>query len=109
LLIEGVRDQTRVVDLTQVNQDPLARQASRVVKDGNQEIWTKDMEDGSKAVGLFNRNEDATTVTAKWSELGLTGEQTVRDLWRQADIGKFEGHATVPRHDVVLVKMTSTK
>jgi len=94
-----------------VSQDPLGRQASRLVKDGNLETWAKDMEDGSKAVGLFNRNDDAATVTAKWSDLGLTGEQTVRDLWRQADIGKFERefHATVPRHGVVLVKMTSTR
>jgi alpha-galactosidase len=91
-----------------VSQDPLARQAGRVVKDDNLEIWAKDMEDGSKAVGLFNRNDDEATVTAKWSDLSLTGEQTVRDLWRQADIGKFDSefHSKVPRHGVVLVKVT---
>ena len=65
-----------------VNQDPLGHQAGRVVKDGNLEIWAKDMEDGSKAVGLFNRNDSETNVVAKWSDLGLTGQQTVRDLWR---------------------------
>jgi alpha-galactosidase len=94
-----------------VNQDPLARQAGRVAKDGNLEIWAKDMEDGSKAVGLFNRNEDATTVAAKWSDLGLTGRQTVRDLWRQKDLGNFTGEfsASVPRHGVVLVKITPAK
>jgi alpha-galactosidase len=94
-----------------VNQDPLGRQASRVVKDENLEIWAKDMEGGSKAVGLFNRNNTETNVVAKWSDLGLTGEQTVRDLWRQQDVGKFTGefHTLVPHHGVVLVKVTSTK
>src|SRR5579871_2248186 len=60
-----------------------------------------------KAVGLFNRGDDETQVTVKWSELGITGKQTVRDLWRQKDLGKFEGEftTTVPRHGVVLVKI----
>ncbi|HXR06563.1 MAG TPA: putative Ig domain-containing protein [Candidatus Acidoferrum sp.] len=94
-----------------VNQDPLGRQAGRLVKDGNLEIWAKAMEDGSKAVGLFNRNSDPTNVVAKWSDLGITGEQTVRDLWRQQDVGKFsdEFHTVVPRHGVVLVKVTAAK
>jgi alpha-galactosidase len=94
-----------------VSQDPLGHQAGRLVKDGNLEIWGKDMEDGSKAVGLFNRNDEETTVSAKWSDLGITGPQTVRDLWRQADIGKFsdEFHAAVPRHGVVLVRIIPVK
>jgi alpha-galactosidase len=65
------------------------------------------MEDGSKAVGLFNRGEDTATVTAKWSDLGLQGKRVVRDLWRQQDLGKHEGEfkASVPRHGVVLVRL----
>ena len=67
-----------------VSQDPLGRQAGRVGSDGEVEVWAKDLEDGSKAVGLFNRGGlNETTVTAKWSDLGITGKQTVRDLWRQ--------------------------
>ncbi len=94
-----------------VSQDPLGRQAGRVVKDQNLEIWAKDMEDGSKAVGLFNRNNTETNVVAKWSDLGLAGEQTVRDLWRQQDLGKFTGefHTVVPHHGVVLVQVTPVK
>ena len=50
-------------------------------------LFVKDMEDGSKAVGLCNRGEVAIEVTAKWSDLGLKGKQRVRDLWRQKDLG----------------------
>ena len=68
------------------------------------------MEDGSKAVGLFNRREDEATVTAKWADLGLQGQQSVRDLWRQKDLGEFDGefNAKVPRHGVLLVRMRTS-
>ena len=38
-----------------MDQDPLGKAALRVAKQGDLEVWAKDMEDGSKAVGLFNR------------------------------------------------------
>jgi alpha-galactosidase len=94
-------------EVLDVSQDPLGRQAGRVAKNGSLEIWAKDMEDGSKAVGLFNRGEDESGMTLKWSDLGVSGEQKVRDLWRQQDLGQFVGQfqTTVPRHGVVLLKV----
>jgi alpha-galactosidase len=75
--------------------------------DGEQEVWARDMEDGSLAVGLFNRGEEPTTVTAKWADLGIESKRIVRDLWRQQDLGKFDGEfkTQVPRHGVVLVRL----
>jgi alpha-galactosidase len=95
----------------EVSQDPLGRQAGRLAKNGSLEVWAKDLEDGSKAVGLFNRGEDESGMTLKWSDLGVSGPQQVRDLWRQQDLGKFTGefHATIPRHGVVLVKFTPAR
>jgi alpha-galactosidase len=94
-------------EVLDVSQDPLGRQAARLVKDDTREIWVKELEDGSKAVGLFNRGEEQTTISVKWSDLGL-GKCKVRDLWRQKDLGKFAGQyqATVPRHGVVLVRVS---
>ena len=62
---------------------------------------------GSKAVGIFNRGSREQSVAVKWSDLGLSGEQTVRDLWRQQDLGKFTGQfeTKVGRHGVVLVRI----
>ena len=95
-------------EVLDVDQDPLGRQATRVAKDGPLEIWAKDMADGSKAVGLFNRGEKEETVTAKWSDLGISGSQMVRDLWRQQNLDRFtnEFKAFVPRHGVVLVNIS---
>jgi len=98
-------------EVLEVNQDPLGRQAGRVLQNGKLEVWAKDMEDGSKAVGLFNRGLDEEVVTVNWSDLGLSGPQTVRDLWRQQDLGKMvdEFRAPVPRHGVVLVRISPAK
>jgi alpha-galactosidase len=98
-------------EVLDVSQDPLGRQAARIVKDGSLEIWAKDLADGSKAVGLFNLGEDESPITLKWAGLGLSGKQRVRDLWRQQDLGKFTGQfqTSVPRHGVVLVKVGSGK
>ena len=98
-------------EVLEVSQDPLGKQAGRMSKDGNLEVWAKKMEDGSLAVGLFNRGVVANRVTAKWSDLGLTGKQRVRDLWRQADIGEFDSQfeASVPRHGVVLLRLWPAK
>jgi len=92
-----------------IDQDPLGRQASRAAQEGPLQVWAKDLEDGTKAVGLFNVNGDLETpVTVKWSDLGISGKQTVRDLWRQKDLGVFDGEYTVPvgHHDVMLVKIS---
>ena len=98
-------------EVLDVNQDPLGHQAARVAQHGALEVWAKDLEDGSKAVGLFNRGSSEETVTANWFDLGLSGEQTVRDLWRQKDLGKFTGQfeTKVGRHGVVLVKIAPAK
>jgi alpha-galactosidase len=95
-------------EVLDVSQDPLGRQAGRIVKSGQLEVWAKDLEDGSKAVGLFNRSEAAATVTVKWADLGVSGQPSVRDLWRQQNLGKFadQFQTEVPRHGVVLVKVS---
>jgi len=97
-------------EVIDVDQDPLGKPGRRIACDDTQEVWAKDLEDGAKAVGLFNRSEMAATVTAKWADLGLNGKQTVRDLWRQKEIGQCrdEFKALVPRHGVVLVRISQS-
>jgi alpha-galactosidase len=98
-------------EVIEVNQDSLGLQAARIAKNGTSELWAKDLEDGSMAVGLFNRGEEATAVKASWSDLGVSGRLKVRDLWRQMDLGIYTDHfeASVPRHGVVLVKISKTR
>ncbi len=94
-------------EVIEVDQDPLGRPGGRISKEGPLEVWAKEMEDGSLAVGMFNRGEKAGKVSARWSDLGLAGSRTVRDLWRQKDLGPFRDHfeAEVASHGVVLVRI----
>lgn len=93
-----------------VNQDALGRQARTIAIDGDRRVLAKDLEDGAKAVGLFNTGTNGpVTVTVKWSDLHLAGQHVVRDLWRQKDLGQFEGEfqITVAPHSAELVKITA--
>ncbi len=92
-----------------VNQDPLGVQASRKIQTEEGEVWVKPLADGSYAVGLFNRGYIASEMEADFAALGIKkGKYEVRDLWRQQDLGNFKGSfkTQVPRHGVVLVKVT---
>jgi len=94
-------------EVLEVNQDPLGHQARRVVLPGGGEVLCKNLEDGSRAVGLFNPGREPAKVSIAWSTVGLSGPQQVRDLWRQKDLGQFSDRfeAQVPGHGVVLVRL----
>lgn len=98
-------------EVLEVDQDELG-QCGRVIPLGKKTfVMVKDLADGSKAVGLFNRGPVPARVTAVWSELGLGGAQRVRDLWRQQDLGVFEKtfEAGVPRRGGVLIRVWPAK
>jgi len=98
-------------EVLEINQDPLGKQAGRISQEGGLEIWAKKLEDGSMAVGLFNRNPTTETIKATWNALGLSGKQTVRDVWRQKTEGAFSGSfsSVVPAHGVKLIRLTKVR
>ena len=91
-----------------VSQDSLGKQGTTVAKVGDSRVYAKDLEDGSKAVGLFNTGTAAATVTVKWSDLKISGKKSVRDLWRQKDLGAFTDkfELSIPPHGAELVKIS---
>lgn len=93
-------------EVNDINQDPLGLQARPIWENGDLVIYVKHLEDGSMAVGLFNRGEQEADMEVTLQQLGLRGEQTVRDLWRQKDLTKTSDKfaAKVAPHGVVLVK-----
>ncbi len=50
-----------------VDQDAKGEQAARVSKNGDLEVWEKQLADGACAVGLFNLGGDAATVRTQIS------------------------------------------
>jgi len=96
-------------EVIEVDQDPLGQCARVVSLSDDTFLMVKELADGTKAVGLGNRSEFPAKVTATWRDLAVSGKQTVRDLWRQKDLGRFKGQFTteVPRHGVALVRVRS--
>jgi len=92
-----------------VDQDALGRQGRRVWKDGDLEVWGKQMKDGSRAVVLLNRGSSPHEITLNWEQIGYPGHLNaeVRDLWAHKDLGKFTGKfsAAVESHGVVMVRV----
>ncbi len=111
-----------------VDQDSLGKQATLLTQYGNLvtltetregrptrrrrlapfQIWGRPLAGGGRAVGLFNLSDQTASVTLKWSDLGIVGPHQVRDLWRQKDLGEFEGSFSMPvaSHGAELVKLT---
>jgi len=94
-------------EVIEVNQDPLGDSARVVKLSPETFLMIKNLEDGSKAVGLCNRGEVPAGISLRWSDAGITGRQRVRDLWKQQDLGELSGQfvTTVPRHGVYLVRL----
>lgn len=102
-----IRDILINKDVIGVNQDALGREGRRVWKDGDREVWSKEQQDGSRAVVLLNRGGSEQQIALKWEQIGYPAHvpATVRDLWAHKELGKFTGEfsAVVPRHGVVMV------
>jgi alpha-galactosidase len=92
-----------------VDQDPLGMEGRRVRKNGDSEVWAKQMKDGSRAVVLLNRGASDAEISVSWEDLGYPAHLSaaVRDLWAKRDLGKSTGtfSARVPSHAVVMLRV----
>jgi alpha-galactosidase len=91
-----------------INQDKAGKQARRVWKSGDQEIWSRELAGGDRAVAIFNRAPEPAKVTFKWVDAGIRKTPAhARDLWNHMDL-KPQGQeysAEVPSHGVVLLRV----
>ena len=81
-------------EIIALDQDAAGIEGRRVGKSGDLEVWCKPLgstNGNTKAVALLNRGTVAATIQANWSDIGLSGYATVRDLWGQQDSGWFHG------------------
>lgn len=94
-------------EVVAVDQDAKGVQGRRIAAEGPLEVWSKPLADGGSAVGLFNRGESTNPITVRFSDLGIKGTATVRNLWTHKDLGTFTDHFTadVPLHGVVMVRI----
>ena len=91
-----------------IDQDPLGVQGDRVSEVGPVEIWSKRLQNGDVAVGLFNRNGNELPITLPLSEVGFPNGAKARDIWQAKDLGTLQGNYTVevPSHGAVLLRLS---
>ena len=91
-------------EVNAINQDILGKQADRVLKEGDIEIWTRPLADGSQAVGVFNVGREDRTCDLK-AFAPISGFHKFRDLWRQKDLTAEELKCTIPTHGCKYLKV----
>lgn len=65
--VRNISDSTRAIllnkDAIAINQDSLGKQGTRISPKGTLEVWSRELSDGSVAVGLLNKGSNDTSVT----------------------------------------------
>src|SRR5262249_38928942 len=93
-----------------INQDALGWQGRRGRKDGDKEVWAKQLKEGSRAVIFFHRGNAVAENFVNWIELGYPEHLSagVRDLWAAKDLGKFTGKfsSKVASHETLVLRVT---
>lgn len=63
--------------------------AHPVSMDTQQQVWYSNNGDGTFNVAVFNLGSKAAAVNVQWSDIGLSGSASVRDLWSHTELGSF--------------------
>jgi alpha-galactosidase len=95
-------------DVIAVDQDAAGKQGDRVSAEGPIEVWARPLADGSKAVGIFNRQPTPLVARVDFGSMGFKGAVKARDLWQGKELGRLNGPYVVkiPAHGVVFLKVT---
>ncbi|MEO6982514.1 MAG: glycoside hydrolase family 27 protein [Edaphobacter sp.] len=95
-------------DVIAIDQDKAGKQGDRVSAEGPIERWVRTLADGSKAVGVFNRQRGPLTAKVDFSKLGFSGAVKAKDLWLSKDLGKISSpySVRVPGHGVLLLRVS---
>jgi hypothetical protein len=82
--------------------------ARPVSQNTDQQVWYARNANGSYTVALFNLGSSTATVTANWSDIGLSGTAQVTNLWTQSSAGTADGSisASLPEHGSELLTLT---
>jgi alpha-galactosidase len=93
-------------ELIGINQDSAGKQGKRIRKEGDMEVWVKDLSGKRKAVALLNRSSQHADIKVDWEEIGFKGRLKVRDLWLHKDLGRFNKFyqaKDIPGHGVMVL------
>jgi alpha-galactosidase len=93
-------------EMIAIDQDPLGREARRVLKRGDQEVWSRPLVDGGRAVLFLNRGALPAKISVPSTLIGYPAHLrlAVRDLWLHESVAPQLGRLSAfvqPRAAVV--------
>jgi len=83
--------------------------SKRIRDDGDLEVWCKELSGNRHAVALFNRSKHPANITVDWSEVGMEGKVSVRDVWKHKDLGQFKNAfigKNIPGHSAMVLLLS---
>ena len=96
-----------------VSQDPLGKMGRRhpsFTSDSPTQVWSRPLAGGDIAVCLYNKNNaSGTDITLKFSDLNISGNVSILDIWAGKSLGLFDGSFTaehVPLHDTAFLRLS---
>jgi alpha-galactosidase len=92
-----------------INQDPFGIPAHRISSQENQEVWIRDLSDGSKALAVLNRSAVSKMISFRLADVGLAGGAVARDCWDHRDLGIMEEgvELATPAHGSRLLRLSA--
>ena len=111
--LRAMRDDVREIllapEILALAQDPLGRQAHRVSREGDAEVWCRETADGSRAVALLNLGDRSREIAVRTETLGLRERIRARDLWQRSDIAGTEGEigAKIRPHSAAVLRIAA--
>ncbi|MDT8717793.1 glycoside hydrolase family 27 protein [Clostridium sp. 19966] len=86
-----------------------AHGAEQIEKDESHAVWrSKDDNDGSDYVALFNLSDETKALNISLEALGIKEDVIVRDLWKHKDLGALNELPAmyIPAHGALLYKLS---
>lgn len=83
--------------------------AEQVRREEDRAVWFSRDRDGGTNLALFNLSDRKAEIGILLEEVGLSGVQSARDLWRRSDLPPVNGSVCcgVPAHGAALYKLSS--
>jgi alpha-galactosidase len=109
--LRSMDDQTKSIltnaNAIKIDQDKLGIQGSKILDEGDFEVWSKRLSGGERAMIFFNRNERENTFAINWKQLGVKRNRHIFDIWKNADAGntKSTQTLTIPGHSVLFYRL----
>jgi alpha-galactosidase len=110
--LRTMTDETKSIlmnpDVIAIDQDPAAKPVQLLSQEGKTEILSRPLQDGSMAVAIFNRGDEAAQGSVAWDSLKMGKNLKVRDLWKHEAVAATGDSypANVPPHGVVLLRVS---